>query len=155
MRTPQLIAALTLAAGMIGPAVAAAPAHAMASSCVVTLYDIDVSNVREKDGVDELRFKVDGNWFPQNGHFEMSTSRPDGDPADFGYPSTIVQRHENKYFELREVDPPIITGGQNLGEAWAFGYDCDDLGVGDIHIEDTVLSSSKYAYTVRLKLTGQ
>ncbi|MEV1000180.1 hypothetical protein [Nonomuraea sp. NPDC050202] len=155
MRTPQLIAALALAAGAVVPVVAAAPAHAMAGSCVVTLYDIELSNPRENDGRDELRFKVDGNWYPNNGHVEMSSTTWDRNPEHFGHPSMIILRTENKSFDLREVDPPIITGGDSLGEAWAHGYVCDDLSVGETTEEMSVLSSSKHDYTVWLRLTGQ
>ncbi|MFC7102838.1 hypothetical protein ACFQQB_21750 [Nonomuraea rubra] len=115
MRIPQLIAALALAAGAVAPAVAAAPAYAMASSCVVTLYDIELSNPREKDGTDELRFKVDGNWYPHNGHVTMSGTNWDRNPEHFDDPSMIIRNTENKSFELREMDPPIETGGRASG----------------------------------------
>ncbi|MGW3349875.1 hypothetical protein ACWDA3_41815 [Nonomuraea rubra] len=155
MRTPQLIAAIALAAGAVAPAVAAAPAYAMASSCVVTLYDIELSNPREKDGTDELRFKVDGNWYPNNGHVTMSGTNWDRNPEHFDDPSMIIRNTENKSFELREMDPPIETGGQSLGNAWAHGHVCDDLSAGETIEERSTLSSDKHDYTVWLRLTGQ
>ncbi|AQZ68155.1 unnamed protein product [[Actinomadura] parvosata subsp. kistnae] len=58
-------------------------------------------------------------------------------------------------FNLREFDPPITTGGLDLGNAWAHGYHCDDLDEGETYGEQSVLKSSTWSYTVWLKLTGQ
>ncbi|MEW9549859.1 hypothetical protein [Nonomuraea sp. NPDC050783] len=159
MRSHKLVAALALAGGMVAPVlVATGPAHA-AGSCRVDLYDIDANNVAERDGQDELRFKVDGNLFPKFGakYFAMR-SGDDGDPADFGNPTTLLVGTENVSFDLREVTPPIIGEGDSLGSAIAHGTTCAGLAVGATTTETTIVDGhdeTDYTYTVRLKLTGQ
>ncbi|MGW4407179.1 hypothetical protein ACWEJ6_24345 [Nonomuraea sp. NPDC004702] len=168
MHAHRLIATLALAAGVAAPtALTAGPATATATattaattaSCVITLYDIDANNVAERDGKDELRFKVDGNLFPRfsANYFSMKTGG-DGDPADFEYPSTLLVGSEDVKFDLREVTPPIVGEGDSLGKATARGSVCAGLAVGADTTETTIVEGTDetdYTYTVRLKLTRQ
>ncbi|MCK2213848.1 hypothetical protein MF672_008600 [Actinomadura sp. ATCC 31491] len=159
MRSRPLIAALALAGGMIAPVLAVTgPAHA-AGSCRVDLYDIDANNVAERDGQDELRFKVDGNLFPKFGakYFAMR-SGGDGDPGDFGNPTTLLVGSTNVKFDLREVTPPIIGEGDSLGVAVAHASICAGLSSGDVDYDTTIIQGhdeTDYTYTVKLKLTAQ
>ncbi|MED7929039.1 hypothetical protein SMD20_32655 [Nonomuraea sp. LP-02] len=158
MRSHKLIAALALAGGMAAPVlVATGPAHA-AGSCSVTLYDIDAYNVAERDGQDELRFRVDGNMFPRFGdkYFAMR-SGGDGDPADFGNPTTLLSSSGTVSFDLREVTPPAVGEGDSLGSAVAHGSRCAPLATDETYIETTFITGedpTEYSYRVRLKLTG-
>ncbi|MFI7690199.1 hypothetical protein ACIBQ6_14075 [Nonomuraea sp. NPDC049655] len=164
MHAHRLIATLALAAGVAAPtALTAVPATATTAattaSCVITLYDIDANNVAERDGKDELRFKVDGNLFPKfsANYFSMKTGG-DGDPADFEYPSTLLVGSEDVKFDLREVTPPIVGEGDSLGKATAHGSVCAGLAVGADTTETTIVEGTDetdYTYTVRLKLTRQ
>ncbi|MEV0379304.1 hypothetical protein [Nonomuraea sp. NPDC050643] len=160
MRSPKLIAALALAAGLIAPmAVAALPAAAssMASFCQVELYDIDNLNVDERDGKDELRFLVGGNLFPNNGYYNMRNG-DDGDPADFGFPSTVVSDTGSVSFDLREVTPPAVGRGDSLGTATVSGSSvCAPLAVGaSTTVVDYVDGTDEtfYSYRVELEVTG-
>ncbi|MGI5270469.1 hypothetical protein ACQEUU_15045 [Nonomuraea sp. CA-218870] len=158
MRSHQLIAGLALAVGLVvPPAVTAAPAAAMATSCRVELYDIDSLNAAERDGRDELRFLVGGNLFPRfnDDYFPMVTGG-DGDPADFEFPTSIVTIG-SVGFDLREVTPPAAGTGDSLGVAIANGTTCFALARGEVAIEETFLDGTDetfYSYHVRLKLTG-
>ncbi|QYC45631.1 hypothetical protein Nocox_40440 [Nonomuraea coxensis DSM 45129] len=159
MRSHQLIAALALVGGMAAPVLVATGPALAAGSCRVDLYDIDAHNVAERDGQDELRFRVDGNLFPRFGdkYFPMR-SGGDGDPADFGNPTTLLVGTENVSFNLREVTPPAVGEGDSLGSAIAHGSVCAGLDEDETEIETTIIEGddpTEYSYTVRLKLTGQ
>ncbi|MFI6924800.1 hypothetical protein ACIBIZ_32985 [Nonomuraea spiralis] len=160
MHAHRLITTFALAAGFAAPvALAAVPAAAATTSCVVTLYDIDANNVAERDGKDELRFKVDGNLFPKFNakYFSMKTGG-DGDPADFEHPSTLLVGSEDVTFDLREVTPPAVSEGDSLGKATAHGSVCAGLAVGADTTETSIVEGhdeTDYTYTVRLKLTRQ
>ncbi|MEU7899982.1 hypothetical protein AB0B45_45010 [Nonomuraea sp. NPDC049152] len=157
MHSHKLIAALSLAVGLVAPvALAASPAAAAAGSCRVELYDIDALNVGERDGHDELRFLVGGNLFPNNGWFTMDTG-DDGDPADFGHPSTVVTSNGTASFNLREVTPPWVNSGASLGSVIAHGSTCAPLAVGAVDYEEDFIDGTHgtfYSYKVKLKLTG-
>ncbi|SDL23503.1 hypothetical protein [Nonomuraea jiangxiensis] len=159
MHSRKPIAALALAAGLMAPAaLATTPAHAMAASCRVTLYDIDAGNVAEGDGQDELRFLVQGNLFPRfnSTHYSMR-SGDDGDPADFEYPTAIITTGQNVTFDLREADGPIWGQGTSLGTVTAFGSSCVPLDEDeDVIISDTLTGDepTEFTYSVRLKMVG-
>ncbi|MFG1704987.1 hypothetical protein ACFLIM_17505 [Nonomuraea sp. M3C6] len=157
MHSHKLIATLALAVGLAAPtALAASPAAAATGSCLVELHDIDALNVAERDGHDELRFLVGGNLFPNNGWFSMSTNS-DGDPNQFGFPSTVVSSTGTASFNLREVTPPWVNSGDSLGSVVAHGSVCAPLGPGDEDYEEDFIEGTDgtfYSYLVELKLTG-
>ncbi|GAA3254304.1 hypothetical protein [Nonomuraea helvata] len=161
MRSHKLIAGLALATGLAAPAaLAASPAQAAPGSCRVDLHKIVANNVAERDGKDELRFKVDGNLFPKFGDkFHAMKSGDSADGADFGNPTTLVVLDSgNKSFNLREVTPPIVGDGDSLGSATAHESTCRGLSTGQ-HADDvTIISGSdetQYTYTVTLRQTRQ
>ncbi|TDD18875.1 hypothetical protein [Nonomuraea diastatica] len=157
MRSHKLIAALTLALGLAAPAaLVASPATALASSCRVELHDIDADNVVERDGRDELRFLVQGNLFPRNGAHNMQ-SGDDANPSDFGDPTGAINNGQDVFFNLREVERPVLGRGDSLGSAIAEAATCAGLDVNETHIDTDIISGSNpdYSYTVKLKLTGQ
>ncbi|NUP00591.1 MAG: hypothetical protein HOV96_06695 [Nonomuraea sp.] len=160
MHAHRLIAALALTTGLAAPAaLTAIPATATTTSCVITLYDIDAGNVAERDGKDELRFKVDGNLFPKfsANYYSMKTGG-DGDPADFEHPSTLLVGSEDVKFDLREVTPPVVGEGDSLGVATAHGSVCAGLAVGASTTETKIITGhdeTDYTYTVKLKLVRQ
>ncbi|GAA2210496.1 hypothetical protein GCM10009850_059550 [Nonomuraea monospora] len=167
MHSHKLIAALALATGLAAPAaLVATPALAatsttlsstMASTCRVELYDIDNLDVDERDGKDELRFLVGGNLFPRPGYFAMRNG-DDGDPADFGNPSTAVSSTGSVSFNLREVTPPIVGSGDSLGSITVSGSSvCAPLTTGGVdYVQDVIDGTDEtfYSYLVELKVTG-
>ncbi|RJL32799.1 hypothetical protein [Bailinhaonella thermotolerans] len=162
MRSHKLITGLALAAGLTAPvALTAAPAgaQALASMCRVELYDIDAFDIAERDGEDELRFSVGGNLFPRfNANFFDMRNGDDGDPADFENPATTVSSTGSAGFSLREVDPPIVGSGDDLGTVTASGpTHCAPLAVGGVaYVEDYLEGAAPtwYSYRVKLKVTG-
>ncbi|MEV4169249.1 hypothetical protein [Nonomuraea sp. NPDC049709] len=156
MRSHKLIVSLGLVAGLAVPAALAASPAAAASQCRVELYDIDNLNIAERDGKDELRFLVGGNLFPNNGYYNMYNGG-DGDPGDFGYPSTVVTSTGTVSFNLREVQPPAVGMGDSLGSVVAHGSVCAPLAVGAVDYEEDYIDGTHetfYSYRVKLKLTG-
>ncbi|MEV1167217.1 hypothetical protein [Nonomuraea sp. NPDC049784] len=161
MRSHKLIAGLALAAGLAAPAVlAVTPAHATAASCRVDLYKIVANNVAERDGKDELRFKVDGNLFPKFGDkYHVMKSGDTAYATAFGNPTTLlVVGSGNKLFGLREVTPPFVSDGDPLGSATAHESTCKGLSAGQHADDPTIITGTDetaYTYTVTLRLTRQ
>ncbi|WP_127937204.1 hypothetical protein [Nonomuraea polychroma] len=160
MRSRKTMAALALAGGLVTPAVlAASPAAAAADSCRVTLYDIDAGSVADRDGRDELRFRVEGNLFPRfDAKYHPMRAGGDGDPADFEHPVAIISRTEDVRFNLRETEGPAWGAGDSLGSVVARGSTCAGLDEGETEIVSETLEGrqpTKYEYVVRIKLTGQ
>jgi hypothetical protein len=159
MRSHRLIPVLALAAGLTVPAaLAAAPsanASALATSCRVEMYDLDSNSVDEADGTDELRIEVGSNLYPAS-YFGMGTG-DDGDPADFGNPSTTVGNTGSVVFSLREVTPPVVRAGYNLGSITAQGSTCATLATGQTAIISKTITGTDetyYSYYFRLVMTG-
>ncbi|MBT2229112.1 hypothetical protein [Nonomuraea sp. NEAU-A123] len=159
MRSQKLIPALALAAGLAVPAVlAAAPpagATALATNCSVAFYDLDASAVDEVDGKDELRLEVGSRLFP-NSWVNMQAG-DDADPVDFDYASVNLSSSSSLAFNLREVQPPIVKAGFNLGTIIVDGSDCAGLSTGQYAIVGGIVSGthdSYYEYNLRFKMTG-
>ncbi|WP_188189338.1 hypothetical protein [Nonomuraea sp. SYSU D8015] len=159
MHSRKTIAALAVAGGLITPAVlTATPAAAAAASCRVTLYDIDAGSVADRDGRDELRFRVEGNLFPRfDAKYYPMRAGGDGDPADFEHPVAIISRHDDVRFSLRETEGPAWGAGDNLGSVVARGSTCAGLDRNETEIVTETLAGrqpTRYEYVVRIKLTG-
>ncbi|WP_433359226.1 hypothetical protein [Streptosporangium sp. CA-115845] len=159
MHSRKVIAALTLAGGLVAPmALAAAPASAMAGSCRVELYDIDAGNVADRDGRDELRFLVDGNLFPRiNANYFGMNAGDDGDPGDFEDPTSIILSTQDVDFDLRETDGPVWGQGDLLGTVTALGNTCAGLATGATRTITRTLTGTEqtaYSYVVSLEMTA-
>lgn len=159
MRSHRLLTALVLAGALAAPAAIAGPAAALADSCRVELHDIDAYNVAERDGQDELRFRVDGNLFPRFGDkYHAMRSGDDADPGDFGNPTTLLVVGQNVTFSLREVTPPAVGEGDSLGAATAWSSTCAALDEDEVDYDETTITGSEptsYSYKVTLKLIGE
>ncbi|MGW5266698.1 hypothetical protein ACWEQG_37465 [Microbispora sp. NPDC004025] len=161
MRIRTLVTGLGLAAGLLVPAGVSSPAHAVtaATACTVELYSIYAGNVDEKDGRDELRFRVDGNLFPRvNSNYSTMTAGDTDYGSDFEDPTTIVDASHSASFQLREVTPPAVGSGTHLGSATADWSDCNTLQVGQaVNLPSQSISGTDktyYDYRVVLRVTG-
>ncbi|WP_169981884.1 hypothetical protein [Microbispora sp. H10836] len=161
MRIRTLVTGLGLAAGLVVPAGVSTPAHAVtaATACTVELNSIYAGNVDEKDGRDELRFRVDGNLFPRvNSKYSTMTAGDTDYGSDFEDPTTIVDPTHSASFNLREVTPPAAGSGTSLGSATADWSDCDTLDVGEwVDLPSQKISGTDetyYDYRVVLRVTG-
>ncbi|TYB70162.1 hypothetical protein FXF51_03560 [Nonomuraea sp. PA05] len=163
MHSRKLIAVLVLAAGLVVPGtVFAGPAAADVESCEVEIVEIVAYDVSEKDGKDELRVKIGGNLFPNNGYVNARN----GDtlsPGDFGDPVALLEVDDGDLaVSLREVTPPYVNDGYNLGSAYASATQCSGLDPGYfVEDEDIVQgdvngnSSKHYEYAITLRLIGR
>jgi hypothetical protein len=159
MRSQKLIPALALAAGLAVPAaLAAAPpagATAAATTCQVDLDYVDLYNVDESDGTDEVRIDLGGYFYPSNW-----VNMRNGDRAysgNFGSPNTTIGTTGSANFSLREVTPPIVGSGTNLGSITARGSTCSTLSTGQVaYISKNITGTDDtyYSYYIRLVMTG-
>jgi hypothetical protein len=159
MRTRTLVTGLGLAAGLAVPVGVAAPAQAVtaATACTVELSSIYAGNVAERDGRDELRFRVDGNLFPRfNSNYSTMTAGDTDYGSNFEDPTTVVDGSHSASFNLREVTPPATGSGDSLGSATADWSDCDDLTVGEtVNLpSQSITGTHKTYYDYRVVLKG-
>ncbi|MEU7738907.1 hypothetical protein [Nonomuraea sp. NPDC049158] len=159
MRSQKLIPALALAAGLAVPAVlaTASPAGATtsAANCSVAFYDLDASAVDEVDGKDEIRLEVGSRLFPSS--WVNMNAGSDADPVDFDYASVNLSSTSSLAFNLREVQPPIVKAGFNLGTYIVYGSTCAGLSTGQSVIVGGIISGthdSYYEYNLRFRVTG-
>ncbi|MBO3746037.1 hypothetical protein J5X84_08170 [Streptosporangiaceae bacterium NEAU-GS5] len=158
MRPQKLIPAVALAAGLTIPmAVAAQPAGATAksSTCRVEVEYLDLINVDESDGTDEVRIDLAGYFYPSN-YVAMQA----GDRAysgNFANPTTTIGTTGYANFSIREVTPPVVGSGTNLGSINAQGSTCATLSTGQVaHIYKYISGTDDtwYSYYFRLVMTG-
>ncbi|UBU09558.1 hypothetical protein [Nonomuraea gerenzanensis] len=163
MHSRKLIAILALVTGLAAPgAVFAGPAAADVESCEVEIVEIIAYDVSEKDGKDELRVKIGGNLFPNNGWVNARNGDVLG-PGSFGDPVALLEVDDGDLaVSLREVTPPYVNDGYNLGTAYASATQCSNLDPGyfvedEDYIEGNVNGNSNkhYDYAIRLRLIGR
>jgi hypothetical protein len=161
MRSQQLIPALALAAALAVPAaLAAAPpagATTAAASCLVELGYVDLNNVDELDGTDEVRIDLGGLLYPGTGSAVRMRSGDRALSASFGNPSTTITPTGSAVYSVREVTPPFPGGGTDLGATTASGALCAALAPGQVVSWATTITGideTFYSYSVRLMMTG-
>ncbi|MEW1848188.1 hypothetical protein AB0392_60385 [Nonomuraea angiospora] len=161
MRTQKLIPALALTAALAVPAtLAAAPpagATARAATCRVELDYIDANNVDESDNVDEIRINLGGIMYPAGNTWVNMWTGARAYTASFGSPSATISSAGSALFSLREVTPPWVGSGTNLGSITAQGSVCATLSTGQsVGLTKTITGTDDtyYSYYIRLEMTG-
>ncbi|MFI6601449.1 hypothetical protein ACIBHX_34810 [Nonomuraea sp. NPDC050536] len=156
----KLISALALVAGLVVPAAAAAaPAHATAAAttCRVDLDYVDLYDVDEKDGTDEVKIDLAGYFYPSGSKYVAMQNGDRAYSGNFAGPSTTIGTTGWANFSIREVDPPIIGSGYNLGSINAYGSTCAGLSTGQVaYISKSITGTDKtyYSYYIKLVMTG-
>ncbi|NUR87682.1 MAG: hypothetical protein HOY71_26665 [Nonomuraea sp.] len=150
-----MIPALALLAGMAvaSPAVA----KASATSCRVEVDHVTANSVDEKDGTDEMRIDLAGFFYPPNGRYVAMSVGNTAYSGNFTNPTTTIGTTGYANFSLREVDPPIVGSGTNLGSINAYGSTCAGLARGQLaYISKTISGTDKtfYSYYIKLVMTG-
>ncbi|HUR02750.1 MAG TPA: hypothetical protein VM347_09430 [Nonomuraea sp.] len=161
MRSHKLIPALALAAGLAVPAtLATAPpagATARAATCRVEVDFVDSNNVDESDGVDEIRINLGGIMYPAGNTWVSMWAGARAYTASFGSPSATIGSAGSALFSLREVTPPFVASGTNLGSITARGSTCAGLATGQVATISKTISGTDdtfYSYFISLVMTG-
>ncbi|WP_214325712.1 hypothetical protein [Nonomuraea sediminis] len=161
MRSQRLIPALVLAAGLAIPAAVAtaspAGAKAAATTCRVEVDYVDLYDVDEKDGTDEVKIDLAGYYYPSGSKYVAMSNGDRAYSGNFANPTTTIGTSGWANFSLREVDPPIVGSGYNLGSINAYGSTCATLSTGQIaYVYKTITGTQKtyYSYYIRLVMTG-
>lgn len=164
MRFHRLLTAAAVAAGLIGPMLATGTAWAVvpATGCKITLSELEAFNVDDPDGKDELRIEVDGNLFPrQNKKYVVMTGGDKHGATIFENPTSSLpldaSDETKRSFSLREVKPPIVGVGVELGVFDVTPDMCAGLTIRQTRIVSKFIESNVETpaqYRMKLQLTG-
>ncbi|MDA0634034.1 hypothetical protein OUY22_11450 [Nonomuraea sp. MCN248] len=147
--TALLASALTVSAVPPAPSQAAATA----GTCRVEVEYVDAYDVDENNG-DEIRINLAGYMYPGGGRY---VAMNDGDRAysgNFANPATTIGTNGSALFSLREVTPPAVGQGKELGSVTARGSTCAGLATGQTTVIPQHIFGSDYWYYMSLVMTG-
>lgn len=152
----KLAAALALTAAVAVPAAPAAQAATATSSCRVEFYDLDAIEVAESDGKDEIRVRLLPYLYPA-GWVNMRAG-DDADPADFNIPDITISGNTIKSYSLREVTPPLVGAGVELGAIEVYGGTCGTLDPGEVYTYTKNIVGTyeeSFWYVMKVRMIGQ
>ncbi|MFB9884099.1 hypothetical protein ACFFMN_39840 [Planobispora siamensis] len=156
MRSHKLLA-LALTAGLAVPAAvsAASPAGAAtaAATCRVEVNYVDAYDTEENNG-DEIRINLAGYMYPGGGSYVAMNNGDTAYSGNFGNPTTTIGVTASAKFSLREVTPPVIGQGDELGSVTAQGSTCATLSTGQIAYISKHIFGNGYWYYMSLVMTG-
>ncbi|GAA2684409.1 hypothetical protein [Nonomuraea recticatena] len=157
MRSHKLILALALTAGLtVSAAVSSAsPAGATsaAATCRVELNYVDAYDVEENNG-DEIRIDLAGYMYPSGNQYVAVNNGDRAYSGNFANPTTTIGTTGSALFSLREVTPPAVGQGDELGSVTARGSTCATLATGQIANISKHIFGTGYWYYMSLVMTG-
>ncbi|MFI6393973.1 hypothetical protein [Nonomuraea sp. NPDC050540] len=153
MRSHQLLLAFALTAGLAVAAASPADATAAASTCRVELNFVDAYDVDENNG-DEIRINLAGYMYPSGNRYVPMNNGDRAYSGNFANPSTTIGTTGSALFSLREVTPPAVGQGKQLGSVTAWGSTCATLSTGQVTYVPQHIFGSDYWYYMSLVMTG-
>lgn len=151
MRSHKLLLALAMTAGLAAATASPAAATTMASTCRVEVNFVDAYDTEENSG-DEVRIRLAGYMYPSN-YVAMNNGNR-AFSGNFANPTTTIGTTGSALFSLREVTPPVIGQGDELGSVTAQGSTCATLATGQTANVSRHLFGNGYWYYMALVMTG-
>ncbi|GIH80068.1 hypothetical protein [Planobispora longispora] len=156
MRSDKLLT-LALTAGLAVSATvsAASPAGARsaAATCRVEVNYVDAYDTEENNG-DEIRINLAGYMYPSGNNYVAMNSGDTAYSGNFANPATTIGTTGSALFSLREVTPPAVGQGDELGSVTARGSTCATLATGQIAYVSKHIFGTGYWYYMSLVMTG-
>ncbi|MFG1947236.1 hypothetical protein [Nonomuraea sp. NPDC048826] len=155
MRSHKLMTALALAAGLAAATASAAPAAATtsAATCRVEVNYLDAYDTEENNG-DEIKINLAGYMYPSGGQYVAMNNGDTAYSGNFANPTTTIGTGTSAKFSVREVTPPAVGQGDELGSVTAQGSTCAQLATGQIAYISRHLFGNGYWYYLSLVMTG-
>lgn len=157
MRSHKLILARALTVGlavsMAVSAVSPASATTAAGTCRVEVNYVDAYDVDENNG-DEIRVNLAGYMYPSGNRYVAMNNGDRAYSGNFGNPATTIGTTGSALFSLREVTPPVVGQGKQLGSVTAWGSTCATLATGQVTYIPQHIFGSGYWYYMSLVMTG-
>ncbi|WP_188195603.1 hypothetical protein [Nonomuraea sp. SYSU D8015] len=157
MRSHKLIRALALMAGLtVSAAVSAASpvgATSAATTCRVELDLVDAYDTEENNG-DEIKINLAGYMYPSGNQYAAMNNGDRAYSGNFASPTTTIGTTGSALLSLREVTPPVVGQGKQLGSVTAWGSTCATLATGQITYIPQHIFGGDYWYYMSLVMTG-
>ncbi|MGI5271608.1 hypothetical protein ACQEUU_20805 [Nonomuraea sp. CA-218870] len=161
MRSDKFTRALTLTASLasalavsaVSPAVSPAAATSTAGTCRVEVEYVDAYDVDENNG-DEIRINLAGFMYPGGNRYVAMNNGDRAYSGNFANPVTTIGTTGSALFSLREVTPPAVGQGKELGSVTARGSTCAALATGQTTVIPQHIFGSGYWYYMSLVMTG-